>query len=189
MEIGSLADWFSAFGTIAACVIALRIARREDVPKILTSSSMFLSDGEGGTSHLYVGVRNAGYQPIHVSFVMLKIGLFRPRMVDIGYFVGSPEEYLEHGDELEFRFVLSQLCERAEETWSKRPFAVIECAFARAFSIHVYLRDGRSHNSELSDVARRYLTGRTNFDRVITLPDEELKPRLKRALRSKSSDH
>jgi hypothetical protein len=71
VNLGDLADWLSAIGTVAAVVVALWLATRAESERLIVGIS--LADDK-----LEVHVSNAGIQPILIRKLQLQLGFWRP---------------------------------------------------------------------------------------------------------------
>lgn len=80
--INSFADWFSAFGTIAAVVVSLHLARRDNSPrlKIFAGHRLLVQQGvpnPENQDYLVIGVTNVGLRDVQVTNIGWKIGVLR----------------------------------------------------------------------------------------------------------------
>ena len=85
--VNGFANWFAAIGTIAAVVVALWLARRQDQPRVSlraeVSSVWFEEGSEKNREYLSVYAVNVGDRPVTISHLSLRFGLFRKLWVGV----------------------------------------------------------------------------------------------------------
>jgi hypothetical protein len=161
IEIGSVADWLAALGTIAACVIALSLARKQGKPQCSLHSSLWgYSEAESSPTKMRaidITARNVGYQPFAVGLCMLWIGAFRPSAFEIrGDTPGGPR-LLEHAESVKYTYALTEIHGPVQGILRARRFGWIERYLARTFRAAVYLSSGQIISCRLDRASRRYL--------------------------------
>jgi hypothetical protein len=76
-DLGTLADWVAAFGTISAVIVALYLARRDRQPRALVSSSVSYAVTSLGLSEgpvaLNFSIVNIGTIPIHLQECSIQV--------------------------------------------------------------------------------------------------------------------
>lgn len=78
--LNSLAAIVSAFGTLAAVIVALRLARRDFQPRLQMHASIMQVVQAGPTAEfLFVTGTNIGLVPVTVKGVFWRFGWFRPK--------------------------------------------------------------------------------------------------------------
>lgn len=79
--INSFSNWFSAIGTIAAVVVALCLARRQDKPRASLraeiSSVWFEKGSNKNREYLVIRAVNIGDRPVTISHLSIRFGFFR----------------------------------------------------------------------------------------------------------------
>ena len=85
--INGLANWFAAFGTIAAVVVSLWLARRQNRPRVNVraevSTVWFEKGSDKNREYLVVRAVNVGDRPVTITHLSLRFGLFRKLWVGI----------------------------------------------------------------------------------------------------------
>lgn len=174
MEIGSLADWVAAFGTIAACVIALWLASRQSRPIVSIHSSVWgYSDSDEEPTLMRavdISIANAGYQTFAVGICMIWIGAVRPAAIEIrGDGPGGPV-LLGHGERVTFTFDIRELHSSTQSALKTRRFGKFERRLRRTFRAAVFLSSGEIRTRSLDATARRYLANDALPDGTGVLP-------------------
>jgi hypothetical protein len=84
--INSFADWFSAFGTIAAVIVALYLARQDKRIRLLATAGhrVIVSQGskEPHPQYLTIRITNVGHRDVQVIGIGWRIGLFKKSYAD-----------------------------------------------------------------------------------------------------------
>ena len=79
--INSFANWFAATGTIAAVVVSLWLARRQDRPRVSLqaeiSSVWFEKESDKNREYLMIRAANIGVRPVTISHLSIRFGCFR----------------------------------------------------------------------------------------------------------------
>lgn len=79
--INSFADWFSAFGTIGAVIVALYLARQDKRVRLRVTAGhrVIVSQGLKGPPPQYLAIRitNVGHRDVQVVGIGWRIGLFK----------------------------------------------------------------------------------------------------------------
>ena len=79
--VNGFANWLAALGTIAAVVVALWLAYRQDKPRLILQADISLVWVEKGTekNREYLSVRaiNVGDKPVTITRLSIRFGLFR----------------------------------------------------------------------------------------------------------------
>lgn len=85
--VNGFANWLSAIGTIAAVVVALWLARRQDQPRVAIQAEVslvwFEKGSEKNREYLSVYAVNVGDRPVTISHLSLRFGLFRKLWVAV----------------------------------------------------------------------------------------------------------
>jgi hypothetical protein len=79
--VNGFANWLVAIGTIAAVVVALRLARKQDKPRVALRAEVswgwFAKGSEKNREYLSVSAVNVGDRPMTVSHLSLRFGSLR----------------------------------------------------------------------------------------------------------------
>lgn len=85
--INIFANWFAAAGTIAAVVVALWLARRQDRPRVSLraeiSSVWFGKGSEKNREYLVIRAVNVGDRPVTISHLSIRFGFFQKIWVGV----------------------------------------------------------------------------------------------------------
>lgn len=85
--VNGFANWLAAIGTIAAVVVALWLARRQDQPRVTlqaeVSSVWFDKKSEKNREYLSVRAVCVGDRPVTILHLSLRFGLFRKLWVAV----------------------------------------------------------------------------------------------------------
>lgn len=115
-DIGTLADWLTAVGTISAVVVALYLSRKDDKPRarVKASVSHLMTVDEGVSPYpvsISLGIVNTGKIPIHLAECTVQANRFnkqRLTFLDGRHKVERmlhPGEFYEHSLEYEPIFI------------------------------------------------------------------------------------
>ena len=85
--VNGFANWLAAIGTIAAVVVALYLARRQDQPRVTLYAEVlsvwFAKGSEKNREYLSIRAVNVGDRPVTISHLSLRFGLFRKLWVGV----------------------------------------------------------------------------------------------------------
>lgn len=188
VEVGTVADWFGAVGTIGACWIALHLARKQSRANVSVNAFVWgTSDAEvdDAPTKMYaldVVVTNHGYQPFAVNMLMIKVGWNKPFAVEVrGGFVHRAAVALGHAESVRFTFPLAETHASVQRAIGWRTFGWIERRLERALRVEVVLSSGESRDFPLNATARRYLLAPELPSEVAAMRNASREPEYHRA--------
>ncbi|WP_443660467.1 hypothetical protein [Clostridium algidicarnis] len=117
-DLGNIADWLSAIGTISAVIVALYLAKRDVKPKLkVISKFSYLVDSINGFStepfQLSVEVVNQGLVPVSLTECSISVGkermMFSNGCQNVNKLLNSGEFYVHN---LDYQPIKNYLIER-----------------------------------------------------------------------------